>query len=134
LKDGVEYWLPKGYCCNGASIPYLVQPIAGSAFEPSNEEAAWPHDAGYLTHTFSRSVTDEIMRQLKMQRELAEGASQRIARYRAWKMWFGVRCFGMFAWHNGPKELEELHRIKKMITEREDWEKFRSFWFVSAVV
>jgi hypothetical protein len=121
LVDDKEFWCPKFYSCDGASIPRLFWPIAGSPFDPEKVPAAFAHDAIYLTHAFTRADADEILFQLLMQ----GGCKLRTAR----TMWAAVRAFAGFAWKNGEYEKSELAKMRTMIEARPDKEKFSSLWF-----
>jgi hypothetical protein len=129
--DGVEYWIPKGYEIDGASVPFLLWAIAGTPFEPDNAEPAFAHDAGYLTHAFSRKDCDEILYQLKLAHELMIKTKPWRAKYRAWKMWAGVRMAGFWAYKNSESDIVELTKIRKIIQEIPDpnFEKFLTLWF-----
>jgi hypothetical protein len=132
--DGVQYWIPKGYVMDGASIPFLLWYIAGTPFGGNNCEPAFAHDPAYLTHAFIRSVSDEILYQLKLSHELMIKTKPWLAKYRAWKMWAGVRMAGFWAYKNSEEDICELTRVRKMIMERPDFEKFQTLWFSEAKV
>ncbi len=126
--DGVEYWIPAGYEIDGASVPKILWLIAGTPFEPDNAEPAFPHDAIYLIHAFTRSEADEILYQLKLAHELMIGTGKKLARYRAWKMWAGVRVAGFNAWKNNKEDLIEIAKMQNIIIARNDFMKFKTLW------
>lgn len=134
VVDGVEHWVPAGYEIDGASIPAPLWYVAGTPFSPDNVEPAGAHDPLYLLHIYSRSKTDEIMYQLKLAYELRIGTSRKLARFRAWRMWAGVRMGGLFAWRNSIEDKEEIAKIQTIISARPDCEKFKSLWFTVPVV
>jgi len=127
--DGIWYWIPGGYEADGASVPKPLWYIAGTPFEPDNAEPGIAHDALYLTHAVNRGAADEILFQLKRAHELMIGTRPRLAHYRAWKMWAGVRAAGGFAWPNNGADKAELVRLKILVSQSEDWAKYQSLWF-----
>jgi len=104
------YWIPKGYVCNGASIPRPLWSIVGSPFDPVNAVGAWGHDFLYLTHLVSRKIADEVGFQLWRK----AGMTKRKAR----TMWFFVRYFAGFAWKNTKENERELVELRENIASR----------------
>jgi len=122
--DGKTYWLPKGYVCDGASIPRAFWSIIGSPFDPEKVPAAFVHDALYLTHAFSRSDADEILFQLLQQ----GGCRLRTAR----TMWAAVRSCAQFAWSMSVADKCDLAKTRADIEARTDKKDFESLWFAQA--
>ena len=124
--DGVEYWIPAGYECDGASIPaaFWAFPGIGSPTQGFNAIGAWAHDALYLTHAVERKVADEVAYQLWIQ----AGKPKWSARV----MWLAIRSpAGAWAYRNTAKDMEELAKVRKLIRQRTDQRKFQSLWFVN---
>lgn len=122
--DTKEFWVPKIYVCDGASIPRPLWTLIGSPFDPINIEAAWAHDPIYLGHMLSRDVGDEVAFQLWRQ----SGNGIWAARER----WLGVRTGGALAWKNNEKDKKDLAETISMINARPDREKFKSLWPMAA--
>lgn len=129
-----EYWIPKNYIFDGASIPFFAERFAGHWSDPDNAEPACAHDVVYLTHALNRTKSDEVLYQLKYRHEIMMHGKQWLAKFRARKMWLGVRLFGVLAWKNSKKDLQDLEDIKIIISQREDSDKFKSLWFSKAVI
>ena len=127
--DGKEYWIPKLYEVDGASIPKILWYIAGTPFEPDNVEPGIAHDPLYLTHKLPRSLADEVLFQLKYNHEIMIKTKPWLARYRSYKMWSGVRIGGAFAWNNSKEDKAELQRVRNILINRPDVDKFVSLWF-----
>jgi hypothetical protein len=119
--DLKSYWLPRGYVCDGASIPRIFWSIIGSPFDPEKVPAAFCHDALYLTHAVSRPVADEVLFQLLLQ----GGCRLRTAR----TMWAAVRSFAYPAWTNNAQDKNALAAVRGVVGNRQDRDIFTSLWF-----
>lgn len=122
--DGTEYWQPSSYSIDGASIPRLVWAIPGigSKTDPENLAGAFPHDGFFLTHCVPFNIANEAARQIW----ISAGKGNFAARV----MYGAVASpVGKMAWKNGPDEMAELFRLRAIIRQRPDWEKFKSMWF-----
>jgi len=119
--DKFQLWIPAGYECDGASIPRFLWSVTGSPYDPLNIEAAFIHDALYLTHAFTREVADEIAFQIWMQSGLPK--------WKARNRWAAVRSFGYFSWKNTEKDKQDLKAMKEILVNRNDVDKFTTLWF-----
>lgn len=127
--DGTEYWIPKGYICDGASIPaaFWIIPGIGTPTSGFNAIGAFAHDALYLTHALTRSQADEVAYQLWRQAGKPRWAAR--------TMWTAIRSpAGAWAYRNTFKDMEELAKVRCIIRFREDKKKFQSLWFVNKVL
>lgn len=128
LDDGpeIEYWVPAGYVCDGASVPraFWVLPGVGSCTDPINVAGAFAHDPLFETHALSFSICNEIARQLWIQAGKSE--------FGAREMWLAIASpAGLLAWHNTDEHLEQLKADRALILDRSDnIDKFTSMWFV----
>ena len=109
-------WIPKGYVCDGASIPRVFWSIVGSPFDPNNAVGAWAHDYLYLTHLTDKNTADEVAFQLWRQ------AGIRLLKARV--MWFAVNKFGGFAWKNDEEDEKSLIELRKIIAFHPEKNKF----------
>lgn len=109
-------WIPKGYICDGASIPRAFWSVVGSPFDPENEIGAWAHDYLYLTHLTTKKVADEVGFQLWRQAGKSLWASR--------LMWFAVSKFGGWAWKNTPENEKELIELRILIETHPEKGKF----------
>lgn len=74
LLDGLK--VPRGYVCNGTSVPRWLRPVFGEPFNGPNRNAGWGHDLLYTLAEWPRAKCDAwFERQL-----LADGKSKALAR------------------------------------------------------
>jgi len=91
-SDNIEIKVPKGFVCDGASIPRAFWHVVGHPFGAYLRQAII-HDFLYRTQPCSRKVADRIFDEALAQ-NIQVGRLTRFALYR------GVRLFGIFAWRN----------------------------------
>lgn len=85
-----------GYIFDGASIPRPLWPSCGSPMSGDLQAPALIHDALYSAELLPRATCDEIFHKcLRL---------NGVGRYRAWKMWVGVRIGGGFVWSRHTPE------------------------------
>lgn len=79
-----------GYLTDFASVPRLFWASCGYPSEPELQAPALIHDALYSAELVTRKQADDILHWACR----ANG----VGRYRAWKIWAGVRIGGGFVW------------------------------------
>ena len=96
-----EITVPAGFICNGASVPAVftfVLPKAGARYD----RAACLHDFLYATRMFDRKKCDEIFYEAMK--------FDKVAKWKAWAIFAGVRVFGAKAYTNhkalDPKKIK----------------------------
>lgn len=95
---GIDAVIPKGFCCDGMSIPRLLRPAIGQPVDAIATAAAVVHDYLYRTSGIrhldgtlvTRAEADQILRQML----IAAG----YGRARSWLCWAGVRIGGGKHW------------------------------------
>lgn len=85
-KEHGEITVPVDFVSDGITLPRI--PIVLALFDGYGFPAGIVHDYLYTTGVLGRKHSDEVF--YRALRELG------IARWRAWLMYFGVRCFGGF--------------------------------------
>jgi hypothetical protein len=117
--DDKDYWLPKGYWSDGASIPRLVWSIIGSPFEPDLIGPAFAHDGLYSVHVLTRAQADNV---------LFYGLKQNgVNTIRSHVIWGAVRSCAWCAWGNSTGDIIEIKKVRQEISKRDDRAKFL-FW------
>ena len=92
---GCKIDVPKGFECDGASIPRWAWSFVGSPFQPDILRAAVVHDYLYRTGSVgSRSIADAIFRKMM----LDDG----VGFVRRQLIYFAVRCWGRY-FYNASK-------------------------------
>jgi hypothetical protein len=82
--------VPRGFVTDLASVPRIV-PFAYALFGNTSNEAAVVHDYLYSApHSTTREMADAVLREAS--------AVTRVAAWRRWPMWLGVRVFGWLHW------------------------------------
>lgn len=109
-----NYWIPKGFRFDGASIPRAFWSIIGSPFHPDYIEAALVHDWCFATWCLNFKETNAVFkRNLK---NAGVGYIRRIL------MWSAVNTVGYYFYRK--KEQSIINYIKSLIDTRDDREKF----------
>ena len=89
--------IPKGFSCDGMSVPRCLWSLVSPMIHPATIAAAILHDWLYrkTSHSFTRKQADQffylLMRKCKF------------SRWRAWLAYLGVRLFGGGSWAKGKK-------------------------------
>lgn len=112
----LEVWIPAGFSWNGASIPKLLWSIMGGRYEPETAQASLEHDWFYLFHGVSRAQADQHF----LDRCLEMGEP----RFKAKAMYAALRLFGGSHWNSSEEDKKQIAEIQKMISIREDKDKF----------
>lgn len=95
---GIDAVIPKGFCCDGMSIPKILRPAIGQPVDAIATAAAVIHDYLYRTPGIrhldgtlvTRSEADYILRQMLI--------DAGYGRLRSWLCWTGVRAAGWQYW------------------------------------
>lgn len=95
---GIDAVIPRGFRCDGMSIPRLLRPAIGQPVDAIATAAAVVHDYLYRTPGIrhldgtlvTRSEADLILRQMLI--------DAGYGRARSWLCWTGVRIFGGQYW------------------------------------
>ncbi len=84
---------PRGFVCNGGSVPRIAQSIVGHPFDVFLEDCI-PHDFLYspLNTEYHRDEADLILKETMWNRRDQVSAFKREALYRAVR-WFGASSF-----------------------------------------
>ncbi len=77
--------VPSGFCFDGASIPWIAEPITFSPFHPKVMQAAMVHDLLYASGAFSRRDADRLF--------WAMLRANGVRPITAWLMFAAVRLF-----------------------------------------
>lgn len=96
-REGIEYTIPKGFSCDGASIPKVFWSLIGSPFTGRYAKAAWLHDWLYRTQPVSRQEADLLF--IEAMKELGVSWLKRKAMHRF------VRIFGWLPWRKYRREI-----------------------------
>lgn len=102
LRDGdthLHIEIPRGYICDGASVPLIAQPVFALA-GGSRMTLIRPgvmHDYLYSTHRHTRRSADRYFREYARQEGLGVIA--------AWGAWAMVRMFGWRQWRQCAERL-----------------------------
>lgn len=125
--NGTPYVVPRGYICDGASIPraFWWVPGIGTPTQGVNAVGAWAHDPLFLTHVLTFTESNEVAFQLWLQAQKSKAAAR--------TMWLAISSpAGLLAWRNTDKDRRELAKMRDMIRARPDRERFTSLWFAEA--
>jgi hypothetical protein len=90
-----EILIPKGFICDGSSIPKVAWWLTGHPLQGSNGPAGFMHDLLYQQQRFSRKVCDLLYKEA--QEDFGDPK---------WKIEVGyriLRIFGGFAWEEKQK-------------------------------
>ena len=126
FSDGssVEYWIPRHYVCDGASIPrgFWWVPGIGTPTQGDNALGAWAHDPLFLTHALSFADSNNVAFYLWKRTD------KRLWACRA--MWAAVSTpFARLAYRNTKEDLVALEDVRRMVESRPDKAKFESLWY-----
>lgn len=102
--------IPKGFRCDGASVPRALWLVLG--FSPTDPAllAAFPHDFSYRNGR-RRALADVVLYVgLLDLNPYNTNPGKWLWRLRSWFIYAGVRCFGWLAWRNDRIEREAKGR------------------------
>ena len=85
-SDWQRILVPKGYRCNGSSIPRFFWRVCGAPNDPQNIRAGFVHDYCYGNKLYGRKECDKLFEKILVK----EGKPRLIA----WGMYGAVRAFG----------------------------------------
>lgn len=91
---GIEYTIPAGFECDGASIPRIFWRIIGPPIDCHYIEEAILHDYLYRFQPVSRSVAD---------RDFFDRLNKPWMRIRRYLIYISVAAFGWIAWLQNKK-------------------------------
>jgi len=95
IIDGIEVDIPEGFIFDGASVPRFLWSIIGSPYLPQYIGAGLVHDYLYRTGIVSRKKADQIFYDLLR--------DNKVSKFYARKMYWGVRFGGWKAWNKHRK-------------------------------
>ena len=95
---GVEYTIPAGFECDGASIPRMFWRIIGPPMDCHYIEEAIRHDWLYQHQPISRAAAD---------RAFFVWLDKKGLHIRRYLIYTAVRLFGWIAWHKNKKGKNE---------------------------
>lgn len=114
--------IPKGYDCDGASVPKVFHRLIGYPLDNEFIEASFIHDWIYWTHCRSREIADWLFH-----RTLRDNG---VPKVKAYVMYKAVRVFGDKYWDNTVVDIVEM--LNFMVTvqdiDRYDFGKLRTDW------
>lgn len=96
LSDGRTLVVDAGFLSDGASIPWILQPVVGPRFSATTFPAAFGHDSLYASELLPREQCDEQFRLW-----LIECGCWRMT---ARLYWMGVRLGGGAVWAKHKKD------------------------------
>lgn len=83
--DGIPVHIEKGFCFDGASIPWYLWPILGHPLHPQLVTAAAVHDKGYRG-VIPKDVADHLFYYIML--------DHKFNKYKAKAAYLGVKAFG----------------------------------------
>ena len=101
--DGVEYFIPRDFVWDGASIPHLLRWKYGDPFDPVHRVGGLIHDAIYANRVYE-IVGNDCCYAADFTRAKADAIYRHTIRangcpwWQSVKEWCGVRIFGASHW------------------------------------
>ncbi len=101
----IQITVPKDFIFDFASVPRLLTnifPKSGARYD----RASCLHDWLYATKRFSRKISDQIFFEAML--------SDRVPKWKAKLMYFGVRIGGWYAWEkHTKKDVEKMKELRR---------------------
>ncbi len=97
--DGGWIKVPRGFVCDGASIPRILWPLSGGPFEGKHRDAALVHDALYASHRCAKHTGDQFDRATADRVFYEAMRAGGVDAIRATCKYLAVRMFGGRAWN-----------------------------------
>lgn len=113
--DGEDYFIPRGFEWDGASIPHLLRWKYGDPFDPVHRVGGLIHDAIYSNMVllvpagaaeFRGNLHAGVFAHAFFERPEADAIYRNCIRangcpwWQSWKEWAGVRIFGASHWYD----------------------------------